>query len=95
MTKKTSSVLLIFILLASLYLFMKITGLRLDLSSAGFWKEDTEKFKECLEDYRSKHPKVEGKISFADYDYCIGVVPKDERYKKVFYWPKIYFSKPK
>lgn len=95
MPKKISSVLFIFLSLAVFYLFMKITNMRIDLSRAGLQNENTEKFDKCLKEYEAKFPPPSGKISFASHDYCINNIPEKERIKKVFRWPKIYFSKPK
>lgn len=93
MTKKTSSVMFTFLLFAVLYLFMKITNMKLDFSGAGFRTQMTpnDEYNRCLAKFQvSGESNSQNKLR----DVC-GDVDKQSIYKRVFRWPKIYFSKPK
>lgn len=93
MTKKTSSVLFALILLAVFYLFMKITNMTLDFSGMGFRTQKTlnDEYRRCLAKFQtSRELNSQNKLR----DVC-GDVDKQSIYKKVFRWPKVYFTKPR
>lgn len=95
MAKKTSTALFIFLLLAILYLFMKITNMKIDLSVAGLHTENTETYERCLREYYDEYSRLQPRRPVAAYDYCASIIPERERFKKVFRFPKVYFAEPR